>query len=90
MVDYYLIRKGMIDVNALYQENGQYRFQGGWNVAAFVAAGIGAIFSSILPNFTDVLPVWWGVYGWFFGVGIAAVAYYVICTVAPKSVMRQA
>ncbi|HJT11842.1 MAG TPA: NCS1 family nucleobase:cation symporter-1 [Dongiaceae bacterium] len=90
MVDYYLIRKGLIDVNALYQENGQYRFQSGWNVAAFVAAGIGAIFSSILPNFTDVLPSWWGVYGWFFGVGIAAIAYYVICMAAPKSVMRQA
>ncbi len=90
MVDYYLIRKGAIDVNALYQENGQYRFQGGWNIAAFVAAGIGAIFSSILPNFTDVLPGWWGVYGWFFGVGIAAIAYYLICMAAPKSAMRQA
>jgi NCS1 family nucleobase:cation symporter-1 len=90
MVDYYLIRKGMIDVNALYHENGQYRFQGGWNVAAFVAAGIGAVFSSILPNFTDVLPAWWGVYGWFFGVAIAAIAYYVISMAAPKSVVRQA
>jgi nucleobase:cation symporter-1, NCS1 family len=90
MVDYYLIRKGIVDVNALYQENGQYRFQSGWNVAAFVAAGIGAIFSSILPNFTDMLPAWWGVYGWFFGVGIAAVAYYIISMAAPKSVMRQA
>lgn len=90
MVDYYLIRKGVIDVSALYQENGRYRFQGGWNVAAFVAAGIGAVFSSILPNFTDVLPAWWGVYGWFFGVAIAAIAYYVICMAAPKSVMRQA
>ncbi|HKP24840.1 MAG TPA: NCS1 family nucleobase:cation symporter-1 [Dongiaceae bacterium] len=90
MVDYYLIRKGVIDVNALYQENGQYRFQGGWNVAAFVAAGIGAVFSSILPNFTDVLPAWWGVYGWFFGVAIAAIAYYVIGMAAPKAVTRQA
>jgi NCS1 family nucleobase:cation symporter-1 len=90
MVDYYLIRKGMIDVNALYQENGRYRFQGGWNVAAFVAAGIGAIFSSILPNFTDALPAWWGVYGWFFGVAIAAIASYVIGMAAPKAVTRQA
>jgi NCS1 family nucleobase:cation symporter-1 len=80
----------VIDVNALYQENGQYRFQSGWNVAAFVAAGIGAVFSSILPNFTDLLPAWWGVYGWFFGVAIAAVAYYVICMAAPKAVARQA
>ncbi len=90
MVDYYLIRKGTIDVNALYQENGQYRFQNGWNVAAFVAAGIGAIFSSILPNFTDLLPSWWGVYGWFFGVGTAAVAYYVLCMAMPRWVVRQA
>ncbi len=44
MVDYYLIRKGVIDVNALYQEHGAYRFQGGWSVAAFAAAIIGALF----------------------------------------------
>ncbi|TIT77617.1 MAG: nitrate reductase, partial [Mesorhizobium sp.] len=50
MVDYYLIRKGEVDVNALYREDGEFRFQGGWHVNAFIAAGIGAIFSSILPN----------------------------------------
>jgi NCS1 family nucleobase:cation symporter-1 len=78
MVDYYLIRKGVVDVNALYQENGEFRFQGGWNISAFIAAGIGALFSSILPNLTDILPSWWGVYGWFFGVMIAGVIYYVM------------
>jgi nucleobase:cation symporter-1, NCS1 family len=76
MVDYYLIRKGVLDVNALYQENGEFRFQNGWNVNAFIAAGIGALFSSILPNFTSILPSWWGVYGWFFGVAIAGAVYY--------------
>jgi NCS1 family nucleobase:cation symporter-1 len=86
MVDYYLIRKGVIDVNALYQENGEFRFQGGWNIAAFIAAGIGALFSSILPNLTDILPSWWGVYGWFFGVVIAGVIYYVMrASAAPKT-----
>ena len=34
MVDYYLIAKGAVDVAALYQEDGQYRYSGGWNVSA--------------------------------------------------------
>ena len=78
MVDYYLIAKGVVNVPALYQENGEYRFTGGWNWLAIIAAAIGALFSSILPNFTSLLPEWWGVYGWFFGVGIAGVVYYAL------------
>jgi len=56
MVDYYLVAKGAINVGALYREHGEYRYQGGFNVRAFVAAGLGALFSSILPNFSSVLP----------------------------------
>ncbi len=70
MVDYYLIRRGVIDVNALYQENGEFRFQGGWHANAFIALAIGMVFSSLLPTFTSILPMWWGTYGWFFGVAI--------------------
>ncbi|MBK6009238.1 NCS1 family nucleobase:cation symporter-1 [Ramlibacter ginsenosidimutans] len=76
MVDYYLIARGRIDVDALYRENGRYRFQGGWNVKALVAAGIGIVFSTLLPNFTDLLPTWWGLYGWFFGVAIGGACYW--------------
>ncbi len=78
MVDYYLIRNGVVDVPALYQEDGQYRYANGWNANAVIAAAVGAVFSSILPNFTHVLPSWWGVYGWFFGVGIGGAVYYLI------------
>lgn len=78
MVDYYQIRRGNLDVEALYREQGEFRFQGGWHVHAFIAAGIGALFSSILPAFTDWLPSWWGVYGWFFGVAISGTIYYVL------------
>lgn len=78
LVDYYLIHKGVIDVNALYQEHGAYRYQGGFSGAAFVSAGVGALFSSVLPNFTNLLPNWWGIYGWFFGVAIAGGTYFVI------------
>lgn len=85
MVDYYLIAKGDLNVPALYQENGEYRYSGGWNWNAIIAAAIGAVFSSILPNFTSLLPEWWGVYGWFFGVAIAGVVHYVLSTVNPRA-----
>ena len=60
----------VLDVNALYQENGEFRFDGGFHGKAFIALVIGMLFSSILPTFTTILPAWWGTYGWFFGVGI--------------------
>ncbi|HTO61448.1 MAG TPA: cytosine permease [Bradyrhizobium sp.] len=90
MVDYYLIAKGNVNVPALYQENGEYHYQGGWNVNALVAAAVGALFSSILPNFTSVLPSWWGVYGWFFGVAIAGAVYYALRIAMPSPVAKTA
>jgi NCS1 family nucleobase:cation symporter-1 len=90
MVDYYLIAKGAVNVPALYQENSEYHYQGGWNVNALVAAAVGALFSSILPNFTSVLPSWWGVYGWFFGVAIAGAVYYALRIAMPSPVAKTA
>jgi len=78
LVDYYLIARGRIDVNALYQEHGAYRYQGGWNTRALVATVIGALFSSILPNLSTLLPTWWGTYGWFFGVAIGGGVYHLL------------
>jgi NCS1 family nucleobase:cation symporter-1 len=90
MVDYYLIAKGNIDVPDLYREHGEYRYQGGFNVTAFIAAGVGAMFSSVLPNFTTLLPAWWGVYGWFFGVAIAGGTYYLLSMLMPRPVAQPA
>ena len=89
MVDYYLIRRGVLDVNALYQENGEFRFQNGWHLKAFIAFFVGMIFSSILPTFTTILPSWWGVYGWFFGVAIAGAIYYALRIGAAKNAPAQ-
>ena len=55
-------------------------------MSALVAAAIGALFSSILPNFTTVLPSWWGIYGWFFGVAIGAIAYLLLSMVTRRPV----
>ncbi|MCI1840168.1 MAG: nitrate reductase, partial [Achromobacter ruhlandii] len=67
-------------------EHGEYRYQGGWNINALIATGIGSVFSTILPNFTDLLPAWWATYGWFFGVGIGGGVYWVLATLRPRAV----
>ncbi len=90
LVDYYLIAKGRVNVPALYQEDGEYRYQGGWNARALIAAAVGALFSSILPNFTSILPSWWVVYGWFFGVAIAGAVYYALRAMVPSPVVKTA
>ena len=87
LVDYYLVAKGNINVAALYQEHGEYRYEGGWNVNALVATGIGSVFSTILPNFTNLLPAWWNTYGWFFGVVIGGGVYLVMATLRPRAVV---
>lgn len=84
VIDYYLIARGRVNVEALYQEEGEYRYQGGWNINALAATIVGSIFSTILPNFTNLLPAWWGTYGWFFGVFIGGVVYYVLSLVQPR------
>lgn len=86
LVDYYLVAKGNINVPALYQEHGQYRYEGGWNINALVATGVGCVFSTILPNFTTLLPPWWGTYGWFFGVVIGGATYLVMTRLRPPAV----
>ena len=85
LVDYYLVAKGNINVAALYDEHGEYRYEGGWNVNALVATGIGALFSTILPNFTHLLPAWWNIYGWFIGVAVGGGVYLVMATMRPRA-----
>ena len=86
LVDYYLIAKGNYNVAALYDEQGEYRYQGGWNVNALMATGIGAIFSTILPTFTKLMPAWWNVYGWFIGVLVGGGVYWALAMMRPRAV----
>ncbi|HWH81745.1 MAG TPA: NCS1 family nucleobase:cation symporter-1 [Burkholderiaceae bacterium] len=85
LVDYYLVAKGQVNVQALYEEHGEYRYEGGWNVNALIAMAVGSIFSTILPNFTTLLPLWWGTYGWFFGVVIGGGVYFAMAIARPRS-----
>ena len=79
IVDYYLIRKAQLNVPALYREMDEFRFQGGWNIRAFVAAGIGAIFSSILPVYgPSGYGATLGPYTWFIGVIVSGCLYFAL------------
>ncbi len=49
--DYYLIRKRRVNVPELYEQNGQFRYLGGVNVAGFIAWIIGAAASYFVPDF---------------------------------------
>ncbi len=51
-----------------------------------VALGTGVVYSSIPPNFSNALPPWWGMYGWFFGLAIAGALYFVLAAMVPKPV----
>ncbi len=55
-----------------------------------VALGNGVVFSSILPNFSNGLPPWWALYGWFCGPAIAAALCFVLATMVPKPVPQTA
>jgi NCS1 family nucleobase:cation symporter-1 len=39
--DYYVIRRRRLNVVDLYKENGQYKYDGGWNIAGLLAWAIG-------------------------------------------------
>lgn len=86
LVDYYLLAKGQIKIAALYDEQGIYRYYKGWNLNALFATAVGCVFSTILPNFTQVLPSWLGTYGWFFGVAIGGSVYLVVSKLRAQSV----
>ncbi|MGW3124104.1 NCS1 family nucleobase:cation symporter-1 [Streptomyces sp. NPDC001107] len=76
VVDYYLIRKTQLNVPALYEEDGEFRFQGGWNIRAFAAGVVGAVFSSILPVYgPSGYGTTLGPYSWFIGVVVAGGLY---------------
>jgi NCS1 family nucleobase:cation symporter-1 len=72
MADYWLVRRGRIDVPALYTEasTGAYHYRGGVNrraVAVFVPSALVAVAVGFVPALEPVAP-----FSWFLGAGIAA------------------
>ena len=78
VADYYLIKKGRIQVHALFREGPDepYWYQRGWNpdaLYAFVPASVIALVFALIPFFSDVAP-----FSWFIGAGIAALVYWFV------------
>src|SRR5215207_9475120 len=78
VVDYYLVKRGQIEVDGLYQEgtSSAYWYKGGVNpeaLYAFVPAAIISLVFALIPAFATISP-----FSWFVGAGIAGVLYWFI------------
>lgn len=75
-VDFYLLRKRMVNVDHLYQTSGEYYYRKGVNpraVAAFVPAAVIAGAVALVPALSAVAP-----FSWFVGAFLGGAIYYVI------------
>jgi NCS1 family nucleobase:cation symporter-1 len=93
IADYFVWRRKVLNVPALYSPTGEYRYSGGFSWVAIVALCAGALPS--LPGFlatikvidgTHVPPFLLGLYSyaWFVGFGIAFLLYLVLRKLSPN------
>ncbi|BAN46196.1 NCS1 family nucleobase:cation symporter-1 [Metapseudomonas resinovorans] len=78
IVDYYLLRRGRVNLPELYTESrdAAYHYQRGVNpraLIAFLPAATIATLLALLPAFEALSP-----FSWFFGAGLAGLIYYAI------------
>lgn len=89
LCDYYVLRRTRLNVEALYDERGEYTYRGGFNPWAIVAVLVAL--APNVPGFVNALaasrkstPVFAAVfdtvygYAWFLGVGVAAAVYWAL------------
>jgi NCS1 family nucleobase:cation symporter-1 len=87
IVDYYLVRKTELDVDALYRADGAYSYGNGWNMVAVGAFLVGvlpnipgflnAAFPASFPHVGEVFKTLY-TYAWFVGIAISALVYGVL------------
>lgn len=90
--DFYLVRKKKLDVRAMYDPNGRYRYWRGWHWRAWVTFGI--IVAPILPGFAQSINPNINVsegalhlytFSWLWGFFMCAGLYYAICRISPPT-----
>jgi NCS1 family nucleobase:cation symporter-1 len=74
LVDFFVLRRKSYDVRSFYSRSGDYAYRDGWNVRGLLALAVG-LFAALAGN---VIPGLGGLanYGWFIGLAVGAVAYY--------------
>jgi NCS1 family nucleobase:cation symporter-1 len=95
IADYFIIRRGELDVPALYEARGRYAYTGGVNWRAIVATVLGVLpsvrgFGRALSRSSGAQlahNVWDSLYdaAWFVGFGTAAVVYVVLMLAVPPA-----
>ncbi|MDP5227618.1 MULTISPECIES: NCS1 family nucleobase:cation symporter-1 [Arthrobacter] len=78
MADYWLVRRGRVEVTKLYTQDpaAPYFYRKGFNpkaVTALLIAAAVALTIAFVPALEEVAP-----FAWFFGAGVAALVYYLI------------
>jgi NCS1 family nucleobase:cation symporter-1 len=88
IIDYYIVKKRNIDVQALYQADGRYKYSSGFNASAVVAWVAGAI----LPTLISLVPAlqvgalnWINANAYLFAFFVALIVYYLIMPKGDKS-----
>lgn len=93
IADYFVYRKRVLDVPALYDPQGEYKYKGGFSVVAIVALVAGVLPS--LPGFLVTIKATDGAgvppalihlydYAWFVGFGISAAVYLTLRQLVPR------
>jgi NCS1 family nucleobase:cation symporter-1 len=76
IVDYWILRRTELDLPALYDPAGAYRYTRGWNVPAVVATAAGATIALLGAFWSPLRPIYdWS---WFVGFGVAGGLYWVL------------
>jgi len=82
--DYYVIKKGKLNLHEMYQDRGIYWYTGGWNIRAFISFFLAV--APLMPGFAKSIEITlnvggaWKLYtfAWIFGFVISFTSYYVI------------
>jgi len=73
LADFYVVRSRQYDLDAFYSKSGEYAYQGGWNIKALVALGLGltvAFIGLVIPALQVLYT-----YSWFLGISVGFVSY---------------
>jgi nucleobase:cation symporter-1, NCS1 family len=90
IVDYFILRRGELDLPRLYQKQGPYWYRNGFNPIAIIAFLLGVI--PCTPGFLGVTkiahvgPFWLNLYNyaWFISLGIAGLSYFILMAIKTR------
>jgi len=85
--DFYLVRKMKLDIRAMYDPNGRYRYYHGWNWRAWLTffVAVGPVLPGFAQSINPNLNISDGAkhiytFSWIWGFCVCVTLYYVICT----------